>query len=984
MKTINLHCYTAKGSLESMIDVDELIQIDSPIVSIINPYMFNTIEFYRECKNIGKIPIIGLDAYTSFGKVSNLLMYGPHMYGRLSLIAMNRDGYNNLVKLSSFGFIEGLYNKPRIDYNVLEENNKGLLCLINSVQSNAALYYSNKDSDLANRDITWLKTMFGDRLYIELYDNAKADSEFVKLCNQFDIKSIPSNEVFFLNKEDYVAFRYLWAINNNVNVSEVPDFSEYYYKDTFSQQLNDFLPNLYELINRIDDYGLDKGDNSIPNSGIDPETLPSMLFERMEQKQLMSGPYIERLNHELYVIQQFGYENYFLLIYDLIKYCNNELSGYYSAGRGSVGGCLVAYLLGITRIDPVNPVGFDMQVPFDRFLNEGRKVMPDIDLDFLPDDRPKIIQYLNDKYGENYVKNITTTVTLGPRSSLREVCRVSGQLTPEMENIIKSFPNDQQLSLSMVKESDIYIKNINNIIFTTMFDIAEKLEGIPRSIGIHASGIALSCNDMTNIVPMFIHNSGKMATQYDQEQLEYLGIMKLDILGLNTLQIVNEALSIIDPSLTAEHKIIFLNTIRTDDVQVYDFINSTYIEGVFQWDTYNYKKVIRQVNPKNFKELVDLNTLGRSAALLSGLTDKYIRRKLEIEEVTPLHPMLEGLMSTTYGLPLYQEQIMELFVKLADYSLSEADDVRKAIGKKLPELMQKQKNKFIERCKGGEIVANELWEIINKFSKYTWNLGHALTYTKLCYETAYLASHYPEAFYCACINNAGDAKEAGHFVSTLKKRGIEILPVSINNSDIKYKVVSKGTILAGFTGLKYLTDKTIKNLIEIRSNGFISMSHFDSLVPKKLINKTAMISLYCSGALNELLDEEDVFFKRIGDSDTLSLLIDQYNKCGRVCVDVRPILDGEFQTIKDLAYNSQVRIPAYIVAIKEIYTKKGERMAFLEIEDIDGRYELTVFPSTWSNVKIKVGNPYIMLLSYGSGIICNGIIDFMSDSIVSN
>ena len=985
MNIINLHCYTANGSLESIIRNEQLINLKHPWVSVIDPYMFNVVDFLRDCDRSGKIPVIGLDSYVAFGKVDQLKISYGQIFGRYSLIAYNSIGYYNLVRLMTFGYISGLYSKPRIDFDVLSIYNEGILCLINSAHSTISYHLNNQQNNLAIQEILLLKEIFGDRLYLEIIHNYHINNELINLCNRMEIKIIISNIVCYLNREDSELFRYLWAINNNQLVSDTPRLDGYHYKDTIelSKGIDDcYFDNLFDLLNRIENYGFGKGENHIPSCGINKSEFIPMMFDALDKKGLNSSQYIDRLNHELSVIQGFGYEDYFLLIKDLINYCNNNLSGYYSAGRGSVGGCLVAYLLGITRIDPVNPQGFNMSIPFDRFLNSGRKVMPDIDLDFLPKDRSDIIEYLMTKYGTDCVKNMTTITTLGARSALREVCRITGWLNPKMEAIIKSFPTDQHLTLSIVRDSDIYKQNKDDDVFIKLFNIAEQLEGIPKSVGIHASGIALSSIDMDGNVPLFVHNSGKIATQYNQDQLEYIGIMKLDILGLNTLQILNDTLDFLYPSFSTNDKINHLNSIITDDKEVFDFICNGSIPGVFQWDTHNYKKVIKHMQPSSFKELVDLNTLGRSAALISGLTDKYIRRKYRTEEIEPLHSALEGLMSETYCLPLYQEQIMELFVKLADYSLSEADDVRKAIGKKLPELMMEQKDKFINRCSGGGDVANEIWDIIEKFSKYTWNLGHALTYTRLCYETAYFAYHHPEAYYCACINHAGDAKEAGHFLSTLKNRGIDILPLSINKSDIQYKPAGHRKIQSGFAGLKYISEKTAIELIKIRNDGFKSLNDFNLRVPKKLINKTACISLYVSGAFDELIttsDDINILCSRIDINDINSLIIDQYNKCGRLTHDPRNYVSGNFQLVKDLMHEMQVFALIYVVSIREIFTKKGNKMAFVEVEDISGRHDIVIFPDVWERSKITIGNLYCFQLSFNNGIICNAVIDVMSD-----
>ena len=957
----NLHTLTAQGSFESIITINDLMQVDSPVVSITDPNMVSTIEFYEVCMENNKKPIIGLDAYVAFGKANMLLQKYNRIAGRLTLIAYNKEGYHNLVRLSTRSYMEGFYKYPRIDYFMLKECNEGLLCLINSEDSIMALHIQNKNSTEALKDLNILKSIFKDRIYSEYYypDNSQSIMNF-----SFPIiGTIPAK---YMNQEDFLLWQDFMAINRNVLLQ---DFMMEGYKNIFAYNQEIEVGQLWNLVDRIEDYELGKSEARFPKMKTTKASFGFMLIDKLEELGLGDKEHTERLEYEFKVINKFGYKDYFLMVKDIIDYCNRELSGYISAGRGSVGGCLVAYLLGITRIDPVNPVGFNIQIPFDRFLNSSRKVLPDIDLDFCPQDRQPIIDYLKKKYGEDSCKNIITVMTMGARGALRSICRVTNNLTSEIDAILKSFPSDQQLTLEMVKESDIYKKNKNNAIFVEMFQTAQNLEKLPKSYGVHASGLAISAQSMDGYIPIATYNNREV-TQYQQDQLEYMGIVKFDILGLNTLQIIGDTLKLMGAESSIQANIEFLNQIPLDDLDVYEFINGGRITGVFQWDTHNYRMVIKDVKPSNFKELVDLNTLGRSAALLSGLTDKYVRRKNKQESIIPLHPKLANIMKETMELPLYQEQIMAIFTSLADYSQAEADDVRKAIGKKIPELMEKQKSIFAERCIKNGIDSREsdqIWKIIDKFSKYTWNLGHAITYTRICYETAYLAYHYPEEFYCACINNAKDSADAGRFIDALKKRKIKIGNVDINKSERQY-TVQKGKIVPGFTGLKFLSDKTIDELIAIRGDGFKNWEDFDKRVPKKLINKTALLSLYITNTFKKFDAQLVEIADRLGMEiiEMTEQIYDQYNKCGQIIHDVRK---DNHDRIQDLNSKGSVIVPAYVISIKEIYTRHGDKMAFVDIEDISGRYETTWFPQVWQSIKLIKGNLYEFKLRWDGSII---------------
>lgn len=974
---INLHMATDRGSLASLIKIDDVINQSDLTVAICDNNMYNVVDFYRRSVDAGKVPIIGLNANLAWGDVHQLLSKYGHIASTLSLFAYNEEGYKNLVQLSTRGWLEGLYKVPRIDVHMLEAHNKGILCVIPTTISYASIYLHNDAVNMAVQETRKLMDIFGDRLYTASMANERPSDLELQFLQESGLPCLASNFAWYSKPEDYELWRYMIAISQNKSVESI-DFPNQYYVRDDEQMLecdwitNDMVYQTYDFLNRIEPYNLDQRELKLPDMGQSDEDFTYKLYEELNVRGLSQPEYIERLAYELDTICGFGYVDYFVLVSDIIDYANTSLSGYWSAGRGSVGGCLVAYLLGITRIDPVNPAGFDMQIPFDRFLNSGRKVMPDIDLDFLPRDRGKVIDYLKNKYGEGACKNMMTVTTLGARSAVRDVCRISGNLTANIEGIIKSFPHDQHLTLSMIEDSDIYTNNQDDMTFTHMFEVAKRLEGVPKALGVHASGIAVSDGDMIEYVPFFIHND-RILTQYDQDQLDYLGIVKLDILGLNMLQTLSDTCYMLADGISDPRQ--FLSEMPIDDHEVYKFLNDGLITGVFQWDTYNYKKVIEGVKPANFKELVDLNTLGRSAALLSGLTDKYIARKNGAELVEPLHPRLAGLMKQTYELPLYQEQIMQIFIELAGYSFSEADDVRKAIGKKIPELMEKQKVKFHAGCANNSITPEEadtIWAIIDKFSKYTWNLGHAMAYTQICYETAYLAYRHPKEFYCACINNAGSSDDAGDFISTLKKRGVKIHNTDIRHLNRNYEV-RDGQVYAGLAGLKNISDKTIAKL-EANFNEWQTFKEFDEAVPKKDVNKTALLSLFCGGAFDEMFEDENDFECLLYRSGLIEpaklkeLRYEQYTRCGRVAYPLA-LLFPDHDSIKDLIEKSVVKVVAYVAKLREIYTKTHKKMAFVVVEDEHGRHEITWFPEAWKSIKLKKGELYEFTLKYDRGII---------------
>jgi len=936
---------TSPGTLGSLLEVDDLIrwakETKQPILSLVNKTMHDHLHFIQKCAKSGITPVVGLELLVSWDdSVATKFAVQGELGWPLVVLATNHVGYKNLIALSTYGCTTGKVDiQSVVDWPTIRKYKDGLVAFYSPIPPQLQVAIT-RQPNIAHPD----KKVSDGTLQV--------------------LGPLPQRVVYLNPKEDHETYLYL----NRIILND----------DTWSE-LEKPSPQPFDwsalaTVNWASvDYGIGKNTNFTPSFHKTDEDFVSLCYAELDKRGLMDERHIARLEYELSTILKFGYVDYFFIVSDLIAYARSNCGGYFSAGRGSVGSSLVAYLLGITRVDPIAIAGFGVELPFDRFLNSGRKTMPDIDMDFLPQDRAAVIAYLGAKYGHESVSHISTVLTLGAKAAIRDLARVSGKLTPEVEAAIKLFPDDQHLTLDMVMDSHVYdaIKDVKD--FDWLLGVARKLEGKTKGYGVHASGIAVSAVPMVDVVPMYLLNDRQL-TQYGQDSLESIGIVKFDVLGLRTLQSIKDALVKIKESEGYE---INLDTIPIDDPSIYEFINNTDMVGLFQWDTYNYRRVVADVKPHNFQQLVDLNTLGRSAALLSGLTDKYIARKNGAPS-EPLHNRLAGMMLDTHELPLYQEQMMSLFVKLANYSMSEADDVRKAIGKKIPEVMEQQKGKFAAGCIANGLTqdeVDEIWAIIDKFSKYTWNYGHAVAYTKICYETAYLACHHPAAWYCALIDNAESSQEVGRYQAEMLKRGVSVLPVDINKSELRHKVLSSKSVLSGFSGLRYISDETAQKLLDIRRNAkFESVEDFLSRVPAKIINKTALKSLYCAGAFRSLIGAEmnqndySVLTKRIGEPTLVDLQLNQYNRCGRVVVDPIDLIDGFYhKSLSELKTMQQVVLLRYVVDCRVIYTKKGNRrMAFVTFEGAGVRDELVYPPDKFINVEtLTKGSLYEFTCEWG-------------------
>jgi len=922
---------------------------DDDHICLIEDSMDSIIDDYQYAIKHGKQLVFGLDLKVSFGDVQPPKAVYNRTHHSLSVVAMNKEGIKELVRLLNYANEFGFYKVHRVDVKTLRST-QNLIGIINDKDSLPALHVKHGHEDKAKFVVDTYHEIFGGRVFVERHTKSA-------YFDSLPYTSYLTNIVRYKSIQDFTLYKTLVAISRNIQLDQLDlDNDGFNYGET---------PD--GLIDMCQDYNIQKINHSLPFF-ITEADFRVLLIQKLKDFGLVSDEYTERLNTEVELITRFGFHDYFMLIVELIEYSKSLGSLYLSAGRGSVGGSLVAYLLGITRVDPVNTAGFSMGILFSRFLNAGRKVLPDIDLDFLPKDRQAIIQYLKDKYGDGHIANIGVKMRFGARSSVRDVARITGVLDSEMSAIIKAFPKEQKLTLEDVKNSDIYKSNLNNQEFTTVFDVAEALEKQPKSTGVHASGIAFSKDALWDMIPYSVKD-GLKVTQYDQHQVDYLGVIKLDILGVNALQIVEQCVRSIwqdDPDFD-------LFSIPLDDIATFKHINTKNLTGVFQWASHVYHMVIKDMRPATFQELVDLNALGRSASIMSGLTDMYIKRKHKRQDIEPLHPKLLGLMEHTYELPLYQEQIMKIFIELADYTESEADDVRRAIGKKKASVMAEQEVQFKERAMANgvsEADVVDIWAVIVEFSRYTWNMGHAVSYTKICYETAYLSANYPAHYYCACMSNSD--KDRSKYVSLIKKANIELRPASINKSQREYTSFD-GVVVSGLYGIKFFGEKSLEYVLNDRvENGeYASIEDFCERIPKKVVNKTSMKALISAGAFEEF---EDVWslYDRLGDVSLSSIYLDQYRLCGRVAIDVVSLVDKRFDEIKDLTHKKTVEVLAYVVELREIYTKNGKAMAFMVIEDFNGTYEVVIFPSIWSTVSIKVADLCEMSVYYKDGYILGG------------
>lgn len=969
----NLHLHTSNGSyLDSMVKIPELIK---KVNEFGHKYCACTdhgslsalLNFHSECKNGGVIPILGCEFYEAQGHRTDKSGSIFH----LLLLAKNKIGYKNLIKMSTEANITGKYrNFGRVDDELLRKYNDGIICLSACLSGRLSknILESNGDIKTANAVINYYREIFGDDYYLEIMDNGIQEQEFVddiiiQIGKSRGINIVMTNDVHYLNADDADAHDILKRIH--YNKKEFAGFSGggYHLRDAneYNSKYSEFLDTrcvtdkieVYDVIEQNKMWHMPIVDNS---ENVLIGTARNKLDQYFSKNVLeyKRDEYKDRLEYELGVINKLGYADYFLIVADFVQWarCNNVLIG---PGRGSAGGSLVSYMLGIINFDPMNE---ECPLYFERFLNPDRISMPDIDIDF--NDRDKVIAYLKDKYGDNRVVNIGTISTLGTRDVIRNVARVMGYSDNVIKPILDEIPTDTAnvTNESLYDSIESYKALIDgNSLFKQIWQYAIKIEGAFKNPSIHASGVIISPKDFDDIPLNMVKDV--VFTQYDMHNVESLGYVKFDILGLKTLDVINKAVGKTKSNINI-NELDYMNP----DKKTMNLINEGKTNCVFQWESDGYKKLIKRLKPDKFVELIDLNTLYRPGCMESGLTDQYINRKFGKEEITYIHESLSGILKR-YGLPLFQEEVMLMCNKVAGFSLSEADVIRKAIGKKNQQLLNEQKPAFVDGCKkhGGmsDEKANELWDMLEKFGRYSWNLSHGLAYTIISYWTAYLSANHPAEFFSANIDMAGDFKALVKIINEAKSRGIKIVPPDINKSDLDTVVVSNSIYLS-FTAIKGISDKIALNIIEERDkNGqFYGYDDFCLRVEKSKCNKSAKDALIKAGAFDfsindkmkrfDLLIYNDQRYKDV-EQTVFYIIKEEYNKIG-IYIDENPI-----SLLKLKVYDKNF-ITGEIVSLHKHIDKNGKKMCFLELTDFDKQYDVTVFNDTYSdNVDIlKVGN----------------------------
>ncbi|HOP32179.1 MAG TPA: DNA polymerase III subunit alpha [Candidatus Hydrothermia bacterium] len=876
---VHLHMHSEYSVLDGILFLDEIIdkavEYNMPAVALTDHgNLFGVVEFYKKAKERGVKPIIGMETYLSPEPMESRNK-GSEIY-HLTLLAENMEGYENLLRISTESYLKGFYYKPRVDKGFLKKYAKGLIalsgCLQGELSRKILLGYS--DDDLNKVIESYLEIFGKDSFYLELQDvgfqeNRIVNRKLLELASRFGLGTVATNDVHFLKPEDRVLQEVMLCIQTGTRMDDPKrmkiETDQIYFKSSEEMwalfgEFEEPLLNTLAIAERVNvELDLNPTKIHLPHFEI-PEQyedahqmLAHLAWQGLKRRigENIPDEYKERLDQELKVIRELNFSMYFLIIWDLVAEAKRRKIPV-GPGRGSAVGSLALYALGVTEVDPLR-----YNLIFERFLNPERVSPPDVDIDFSDNRRDEMIKYLREKYGENNVAQIISFGRAKAKQAIKDVARVLGLPYSDSDRIAKTIT--ENTTLPELYETNATFRDMinSNSKYKDIFSLAIRIEGRVRNISTHAAGVVVAPVEIYKIAPLYRSEGEEAVTvQFDMKSLELLGLLKIDLLGLRTLTIIQDTVEMIrqkDPSFSLEK-------ISLDDSATYEMLSRGDTTGVFQLESEGFRATLRRLKPSKMEDLVAALALYRPGPMRSGMLESFIRRKNGEERVEYVHDKLKDLLSETYGVIAYQEQVMLLASSLAGFSLGEADLLRKAMGKKQRDVMEEIMSRFVDGCVRNGIEKSKAEVIFNNiapFAEYGFNKSHAAGYGILAYYTAFLKAHYPLEFIVANLNaemNTQDSQEKIYkFLQEAKKGGFKILPASINKSAYKFKIINDDTILIGLGSIKNVGRAAVDEIIKVRSKlgGFKSINQFLESVDTRKVNKKTLESLVKAGAFDE-------------------------------------------------------------------------------------------------------------------------------------
>ncbi len=1035
---VPLHLHTEYSLLDGAIRINDLIakakEFKLPAIAMTDHgNLFGAIDFYKKVSKAGLKPIIGCEVYIAprsrFDRADSAGTSEKSFH--LILLCKDINGYKNLTRLVSSAYLEGFYYKPRIDKDILEQHSGGLICLSSCLKGEIPYYLAAGMTDKAREAALHYRRMFGaDNFFLEIQANElpeqeKINRQLIELSRDLHIPLVATNDCHYLIREDSKAHDVLLCIQTGktLNDAERMRFS----KDTFyfksPDEMNAAFKDVPEAVLntrkvaekcnldfKFDEFRLPKYD--LPDGETDNNYVGRLAEKGLGKKLGGDIPenYRERLTRELAMIKKMGFSSYFLIVWDFITYAKSKNIPV-GPGRGSAAGSLVAYGLDITDIDPMK-----YGLLFERFLNPERISMPDIDVDFCMDRRGEVIEYVTGKYGKDRVAQIITFGTMQARAAIRDVGRAMNIPYAEVDKVAKLIPFLPKITLSSALEKEPKLKGIYdaNPEVRELIDIAQRLEGISRHASTHAAGIVISPDPLTDFLPLYkASNDEAIVTQFDMDAIKNLGLLKFDFLGLKTLTIIDKAEKIINAAVNEskgeEENPFSARTIPLNDEPTFSLLCAGKTAGVFQLESSGMKDLLTRLRPEVFEDLIALVALYRPGPLGSGMVDEYIdgknaRHSSEAKPTGSLAklglPKLNEILKETHGIILYQEQVMEIAHKMANFSLAQADILRKAMGGKNPEEMEKMKNIFIQGLKENKVTekkAETLYNLILQFAQYGFNKSHSAAYAYIAYQTAYLKAHYPVEFMAASLSaDMDNTPKVVTFINECKDMGIEILPPDINDSGKEFRVKGN-SIRFGLEAVKGVGSSAIDAILETREEkNFSSFSDFCIRADSRRVNKKVIESLIKAGAMDSMGKRAQLME---GLPDVMEAAVryqkeihmgqeSMFGDIHQVPAERLPIVDewpeskllsmekealgfyitghplnkykdklGELGVVpstdlQDLQEKQDVNLCGIVTGVKKIQTKKtGDLMAYVTLEDMYSAIEVIVFPDIYQEAQ---------------------------------
>lgn len=1063
---VHLHLHTQYSLLDGAIRPAQLFKeahkYRMPALAITDHgNMFGAIEFYQQAYQSGIKPIIGCEVYVAPGsrweKDSKGISESSY---HLILLIKNQTGYKNLIYLLSKGYFEGFYYRPRIDKELLRTHNEGLIALSACLHGEIATHLLNNTEEKALQAVEEYNEIFNDRrFYLEIQENKipeqrEVNKALMKISKELSLPLVATNDCHYLRKEEARAHEILLCLQTGKTLSS-PDhmkFStdEFYFKSPQEMiELFSYAPeaikNTIEIAERCNleiQFDIVRS----PKFPIPKEVNLNNHFETLAREGLkerlhhyedrndfleLSEKYKRRLDEELKIIKTTGFTNYFLIVADFVNYAKQHDIPV-GPGRGSAAGSLVAYALKITEVDPIT-----YGLLFERFLNPERISQPDIDIDFCMERRDEMIDYVSKKYGKENVAQIITFGKMQAKGVIRDVGRVLAMPYKDVDRIAKLIPNTLNITLTEALKQEPQLREMveHDERVKDLFSLSLSLEGIPRHASTHAAGIVISDKPLIEYLPLYRGQKDEVVTQYAMKAVGKIGLIKFDFLGLKTLTVIKKGLDLINGK---NGEPININDLPLDDKETYQLFSSGETDGIFQLESAGMKDLLVKIKPENMEDLIALLALYRPGPLGSGMVDDFIKRKRGEVSIRYEVPQLKNILADTYGVILYQEQVMKIASKLASFSLGDADLLRSAMGKKKTEVMEEQKEKFLQGAKANKInvkTAEKIYNQMAKFAEYGFNKSHSTAYAMIAYQTAYLKAHYPVEFMASLLTCEMDNNDKVlRHMNECREMGIEVLPPGINESNRDF-TVSQKKICFGLAAVKNVGSAAIESIIGIRdeSGNFTSLFDFCKRVDLRKVNRRVVESLIKCGAFDStgahrsqmmaLLDkaieraqrfQKDRISKQInmfdlfgtdGSSDGKGEVLPEIPEWSEeelltyekealgFYISKHPLnrfkdyllkyTNADTLTIMNQANNREVRIGGIISKRREIITRKGERMCFITLEDLKGVIEVVVFSDLYktSSTLLKGDQPLIVVGKVGADgdkvkLIANQIIPF--------